>query len=55
MMLEVRAGRCSQFLLPLSSECFVYSCVKLMSLCVGVKFGVLCQVKNTDLGGAENS
>ena len=41
------------YLLPFSSECCMYSSVKLtlfVSFCVGVKFGVLHQEKNTDWG-----
>jgi len=36
------------YLLPFSSECYIYSSVKVtlfQSFCVGVKFGVLCQEK----------
>ena len=42
-----------QYLLPFSSECCMYWYIKLtlfMSFCVGVKFGVLLQEKNTDWG-----
>ena len=40
-----------QYLLPFSSECCMYLSIKLilfLSFCVGVKFGVLHQEKNTD-------
>jgi len=52
-MLEEKQDRCMPYLLPFSSECYIYSSVKLtlfLSFCVGVKFGVLCQEKNTDEG-----
>jgi len=45
--------RFRQYLLPFSSQCCTYSSIKLklfLSYCVGVKFGVLCQEKNTDWG-----
>jgi len=40
-----------QYLLPFSSKCCMYWYIKLtllVSFCVGVEFGVLCQEKNTD-------
>jgi len=49
-MSEEKQDRCMPYLLPFSSECFIYSSVKVtlfLSFCVGVKFGVLCQEKNT--------
>ena len=46
-MLEEQDSR-RHYLLPFSSECFTFSSVKLTSFCVGVKFGVLCQEKNTN-------
>jgi len=50
-MLEEKLNRFMPYLLPFSSECCIYSSVNVtlsLSFCVGVKFGVLCQEKNTD-------
>jgi len=50
-MFEEKQYRCLPYLLTFSSECCIYSSVKLtlfLSFCVGVKFGVLSQEKNTD-------
>ena len=50
---DVRNNTLRQYLLLFSSECFVFSSIKLtffVLLYVGVKFGLLCQEKKTDRG-----
>ena len=50
---EREQDRFRQYLLQFSSKCYMYWSIELtvlLSFCVGVKFGVLHQEKNTDWG-----